>query len=59
MRREADRNRRLYEYYMRESDKHGSTYGDVGKVFGVSASRAWRIVHAEKIRRENKRLESK
>jgi len=51
MRRLAERNRKLYEYYLRESDKHGATYGDVGKVFGVCASRAFRIVKAERKRR--------
>ncbi len=55
MRKQVDRNRKLYEYYMRESDKHGATYGDVAKVFNISPSRAWRIVKAEKKIREAKR----
>ena len=50
MRRQAERNRKLYEYYLSESEKHGATYGDVGKIFGVSASRAFRIVKAEEKR---------
>jgi predicted DNA-binding protein (UPF0251 family) len=50
MRRNAERNRRLFEYYLRESDKHGSTYKDVAEKFGISASRAWRIVKAEQNR---------
>lgn len=54
MRRLAERNRKLYEYYMRESDKHGSTYGDVAQKFNICASRAWRIVKAEQKRREAK-----
>ena len=54
MRRLAERNRKLYEYYIRESDKHGSTYGDIAKVFNVCPSRAWRIVKAEQKRRESK-----
>jgi hypothetical protein len=58
MRRQAERNRNLYEYYLRESDKHGATYGDVGKVFGVSASRAFRIVRAEEKRQLNKLKEN-
>lgn len=47
MRKQVERNRKLYEYYLRESEKHGATYGDVGKVFDISASRAWRIVKTE------------
>lgn len=55
MRKQVERNRKLYEYYLCESDKHGATYGDVAKIFGISASRAWRIVKAERIRRGNRR----
>jgi hypothetical protein len=59
MRRLAERNRKLYEYYLRESEKHGATYGDVGKVFGVSSVRAWRIVKAEQKRREAKKNDNR
>lgn len=52
MRKEVERNKRLYEYYLRESEKCGATYGDVAKVFGICASRVWRIVKAEQKRRE-------
>lgn len=56
MRRLAERNRKLYKYYLRESDKHGATYEDVGKVFGITGGRAWRIVKAEQKRIEAKRV---
>ena len=54
MRRQAKRNRELYLYYLKESEENGLTYGDVGKEFGVSASRAFRIVKAEEKRRKER-----
>jgi DNA-directed RNA polymerase specialized sigma subunit len=47
MRKLAERNRNLYQTYLEQSYLHGATYGDIGKLFNVSASRAWRIVKAE------------
>ncbi len=52
MRKQVERNKKLYESYLRQSLKYGATYGDIGKQFGISASRAWRIVKAEQKRRE-------
>lgn len=54
MRRQAKRNRELYLYYIKESEENGATYKDVGLKFGVDASRAFRIVRAEKKRLQEK-----
>lgn len=56
-RRQAKRNRELYLYYLKENEENGATYGDVGKHFGVCASRAFRIVKAEEKRLSRKQLE--
>lgn len=54
MRRQAKRNYELYLYYKKENEENGTTLEEAGKEFGVSASRACRIVKAEKERLKNK-----
>ena len=46
--RKTERNKRLYEYYLREHDKHDSTYQDVANVFHMSVSRTWTIINKYK-----------